>query len=87
MNTAYKTDEHTDKALQKNMQKMDQLSAIRESDLNCAYEMNFHLVQLCRSFAQEKEFWQSMYYEIQNSTSWKITKPLRLFIQFIRRNR
>jgi hypothetical protein len=54
-------------------------------DLDRSYELNFHLIQLCRSFAQEKEFWQSMYYEIQNSTSWKITKPLRLLVGFLRR--
>ena len=41
-------------------------------DLDRSYELNFHLIQLCRSFAQEKEFWQSMYYELEN---YKTTSP------------
>ena len=58
---------------------------ICENQLYQAKEMNFCLIEMSKRFAQEKEFWQSMYYEIQNSTSWKITKPLRLLVGFLRR--
>lgn len=58
---------------------------MREAELDQANEMNVRLIEMSKCFEQEKDFWKSMFYDIQNSTSWKATKGLRFISSLFRR--
>lgn len=75
------------KELTQTITEYETIIKMREAELDQANEMNFCLIEMSKCFEQEKDFWKSMFYDIQNSTSWKATRGLRFISSLFRRRR
>ena len=72
-------------ALTTKLKEHEEILKLRERELEQVNEMNFRLIEMSREFEQEKDYWRSMFYDMQNSTSWRVTKGLRVISRLVRR--
>lgn len=64
---------------------MKQILSMRERELDRIYEMNYQLIEMVRELEQGKDYWKTRFYEIQNSTCWRMTKGFRVLARWIHR--